>query len=358
MKSYKPNIRRLTGKRLCLFAVGLAFFGMIGWAMTIKGIGTVSAQTQVVTVVNAASYATDALAPESLAAAYGSFVTTGNQTFVAPSLPLPLTLGGVRVTIGGIDAGMFVASPGQLNIFIPQNVPDGNNSVVVTNADNTTRLGTINVQRAAPGIFTSRGSGIGAAVAFATSDGVNLTPTFNPDGSEREVSAGTVARPNFLVLFVTGVRNAIALNPNDANGVAEAVIATIQGVPTQVAYAGRSGSFAGLDQINLIIPPELSGIGSAKIRLNIGGRVSNLPTVLIGGQPPAIRSTTIAAGAGLFGILSHDDQIQASADGSGRTYYFDAYRLTTTGANTSVTVDLRSQQFDAAVMIAQQRTDG
>ncbi len=358
MKRYKPNMLWLPGKRLCLFALSLAFLGSIGWTIAANGVASVSAQAQAVTIVNAASYATDALAPESLAAAYGSFVTTGNQTFVAQSLPLPPTLGGVRVTIGGVDAGMFVASPGQLNIVIPQNVPDGNNSVVVTNADNSTRLGTINVQRAAPGIFTSRGSGIGAAVAFATSDGVNLTPTFNPDGSERETSAGTTAQPNFLVLFVTGVRNAAALNPNDANGVAEVVSATIQGVPAQVAYAGRSGSFAGLDQINLVIPPELSGIGSAKIRLNIAGRVSNLPTVLIGGQAPAIRSTPLASGTGLFGVLSHDDQIQASADGSGRTYYFDAYRITTTAANTPVVVDLRSQQFDGTVMIAQQRTEG
>ncbi|MBS1792034.1 MAG: hypothetical protein JST85_30285 [Acidobacteria bacterium] len=359
MKRYKPFTLRLPGRRLCLLAFGLAFFGILGWTFTENRIQTVSAQAQAVTLVNAASYATDALAPESLAAAYGSFVTTGNQTFVASSLPLPASLGGVRATIGGIDAGMIVASPGQLNLVVPQNALDGLNTVIVTNADGSIRMGTVIIQRAAPGIFTSRGSGIGAAVAFTTNDGVNLTPTYNTsDGSEREISAGTKDKPNYLILFVTGVRNAVAANPNDTNGVAESVTATIQGVPAQVTYAGRSGNFAGLDQINLIIPPELSGIGLARVRLNISGRVSNAPTILIGGQAPPIRATALTAGTNIFGVLSADDQIQTAGDGSGRTYYFDAYRVTTTAPNTPVIADLRSQQFDATVMVAQQRTDG
>src|SRR5262245_15994940 len=61
------------------------------------------AQGGAVTVVNAASYTFDAIAPDSLAAAYGAFNTTGGQNFVAQSLPLPITLGGVRLTVGGVD---------------------------------------------------------------------------------------------------------------------------------------------------------------------------------------------------------------------------------------------------------------
>jgi hypothetical protein len=212
--------------------------------------------------------------------------------------------------------------------------------------------------RSAPGIFTARGSGYGTAAAVTTTDGVNYQSASNPDGSEREIRAGTKDRPNYLVLFVTGVRNAAAANPNDGNGVAESVSATVQGVPAQVTYAGRSGSFPGFDQINLIIPPELAGIGLARVRLNIAGRGSNVVTVLIGGQPPVIRADAISAGTGLFGALTTDDQVQAASDGSGRTYYFDAYRFRTTAANATISVDVRSPQFDAAVSIAQQRTDG
>jgi len=87
----------------------LVLVGLLGWAIAIARIVAVSAQAQTATIVNSASYATDVFAPESMASAYGSFVTTNNQTFVAPSAQLPATLGGIRVTVGGIDAGMILA---------------------------------------------------------------------------------------------------------------------------------------------------------------------------------------------------------------------------------------------------------
>lgn len=358
MKCYQLTSNRFFRVRigqLCLGLVGL--IGTLGWAVAVGGIETATAQAPSVVVVNAASFATDVLAPDSIAAAFGSFATTGGQTFTAPSTQLPSTLGGIRVTVNGIDSGLIIASPTQINFVLPANLPDGPNSFVVTNADNTTRSTMITVQRAAPGIFTARGNGFGAAAALVTSDGINYQATSNPDGSEREVNAGTSSRPTYLVLFATGVRNAAAINPNDGNGVAEAVTATVQGVPATVIYAGRS-SGAGLDQINLILPPQLSGLGSLRVRLNIAGRVSNAPTILVGGTPPVIRADPITPGAGIFGVLSPDDQLQGAGDGSGRTYYFDAYRLTTTAANTTVAIDLRSVQFNAVVAIAQQRTEG
>jgi uncharacterized protein (TIGR03437 family) len=359
MKHFQLTSHRFSRMRFGQLCLGLvSLIGALGWSIAAGKIETAAAQAPSVVVVNAASFATDILAPDSMAAAFGSFATTGGQTFTAPSTQLPSTLGGVRVTVNGIDAGLIVVSPTQINFVLPANLPDGANSVVVTNSDSTTRATTITIQRAAPGIFTTRGTGFGAAAALVTSDGVNFQATSNPDGSEREINAGTSGRPTYLILYATGVRNAAAINPNDGNGVAEAVTATIQGVPAQVVFAGRASGFAGLDQINLIVPPQLSGLGSLRVRLNIAGRVSNAPTVLVGGTPPVIQATPITAGAGIFGVLSTDDQLQGAGDGSGRTYYFDAYRLTTTAANTTVAIDLRSVQFNAVVAIAQQRTEG
>jgi len=355
MKRYQLPTQWLFSGKLCLVNI-LGLLCGLGWIAAADVVTPVQVQAQSVSVTNAASFAPDVFAPDSLAAAFGSFVTTGNQTFVASTLPLPTTLGGLRVTVNGSDSGILVTSPGQINFLLPPNLPDGANSVVVTNADSSTRQTTITIQRSAAGIFTARSNGLGAAAAVVTSDGVNYQSTANPDGTEREISAGTKDRPNFLVLFATGVRNAVAANPNDANGVAEAVTATVQGVPAQVTYAGRSGTFAGLDQINLILPPELSGVGIARVRLSIAGRGSNVATVLIGGQPPVIRADAISAGASVAGTLTVDDQVQALGDG--RTYFFDAYRFRTTTANTTVSVDLRSAQFDATVAIAQQDANG
>lgn len=325
--------------------------------MAVGRIDSATAQAPNVVVVNAASFAADALSPNSLAAAFGAFTTTGGQTFTAPSAQLPTTLGGVRVTVNGVDSGLILVSPSQINMVLPANLPDGANSLVVTNADSTTRTASINIQRAAPGIFTARGNGFGAAIALVTNDGTNFQPTNNPDGSEREINLVGPNRPTYLVMFATGVRSAAAINPNDANGVAEAVNATIQGVPAMVAFAGPSG-ISGLDQLNVVIPPQLVGSGLVRVRLNIAGRVSNAATILIGGTPPPIRADPITAGTGVFGVLSTDDQLQGAGDGSGRTYFFDAYRLTTTAANTTVAIDLRSVQFNAVVAVAQQLTEG
>ncbi|MGH9767518.1 MAG: hypothetical protein ACREAB_08810, partial [Blastocatellia bacterium] len=329
----------------------LALPGLLSVSVTVAGASRALAQGGAVTVVNAASYTFDAIASDSIAAAYGAFNTTGGQNFFAQSFPLPTTLGGVRVRVGGIDCGLIavVPSAGQINFLMPSLGADGSTPVVVTNADGSTRSGAINAQRVAPGVFTSRGSGVGALAGLTTTDGANFQLTFNPDGSEREVSAGTRQRPNYLIFFATGLRNAPAANPNDANGMAEAVTATIQGVPATVLYAGRGG-FAGQDQINLVIPPELAGLGTVRIRLSVAGRASNVTTIRIGGQPPPIMAQTIEANSPVNGALAADDQIQVAGDGSGRTYFCDAYRLRTTAANTTVAIDLRSVQFDAVVM--------
>lgn len=339
----------------CNLGRGLWFLGTVVWlGVALAAALAPRVAAQGVTAINAASSTFDALAPQSIASAYGTFTTLQGQTYSAQTLPLPTMLGGVRLTVGGIDAGLLLVNPSQINFVLPALANDGPTPIVVTNADNSQTTGTINVQRAAPGIFTARGTGIGAAAGLVTSNGVNFTLTFNPDGSEREVSAGTPNQPNALILYATGLRTAPAANPNDANGVAEAVTATIQGVPARVDYAGASG-FAGLDQVNLIIPPGLAGLGLVRVRLIVAGRVSNVVTLRLGGQPPPVRAEPLQTGAVVNGLLTTDDQVQASGL---RTYFYDAYRLRTTAPDTTVALDVRSIQFDAAVAIYRQTTDG
>ncbi len=261
--------------------------GNIGGNEVIRGIAIAntpppSSQGAGMAVVNAASFTGDAIAPDSLAAVFGRFQTTEGRLFVATSLPLPTTLGGTRVTVNGQDTRLIMASNAQINMVAPQNIPDGPASVVITSADGTVRAGTINMVRTAAGIFSMRATGQGTAAAVWTTDGVVFQPVLNPDGSERAINAGTRDRPTFLALFTTGLRNAPAANPNDGNGVAEAVTVTIKGVNATATFAGPAPGFAGLDQVNLIIPPELAGSGSVEIRITVGGRVSNVVTVRIG----------------------------------------------------------------------------
>lgn len=342
---YRINLR--TGLAVPVGQIGA---GEAVGAIAIVNTPPASAQESAIAIVNAASFAGGPLASDSIASAFGAFQTINGQLYTATSEPLPTVLGGLRVTVNGVDAQLFAASNSQINFLIPA-VDATQAVVVVTNSDGTTRVGMLSYTPASPGIFSVRGTGQGTAAALTTTDGVTLTPVFNPDASAREIDPGTAQRPTFLVLFTTGLRNAPVHNQNDANGVAEAVRATIQGVPAQVVFAGPAPNLTGVDQVNLIIPPELAGVGTARVRLEVDDRPSNIVTIWIGGAPPRIRSTPILPGPVVSGLLTPDDQVQDAGDGSGRSYFFDAYSFTTTAANTTVGIDMRSTQFDTAVLL-------
>jgi uncharacterized protein (TIGR03437 family) len=350
----KTSIIRATARPLAFVALLLAVVSAgLSYRSDRLWHNSVSAQTAV-TVVNAASFdAGKVMTPDSIGAAFGTFVTQNNQVFSATTVPLPTTLGGVRVRVGNTDAGMFFVAPGQINFQIPPGLQDTTNAqITVTNSDNSTRTGTFTIVRGAPGIFSAKATGTGVAAAQTTFDGAVFQNIFDSAGNERDVDAGTRQRPNVLVLYATGVRNTPAANPSDGNGVAESVSVKFQGVPGQVLYAGPAPGFVALDQINVIIPPELAGLGSIRVVVSTIGansRTANTVTIKLGGQTPPVRVTAISFGETKTGELTIDDQVQAGTEN--RTYFFDAYRFTTTAANTTIAADLRSSQFDAGVLL-------
>ncbi len=337
--------------------------GAIGGGEVVRGLAIAptfapTTQTSPITVVNAANYEPGVVAFDSIASVFGSFQTSDGQPGTASlGTPLPTSLKGVSVTVNGIAAPLFYVSNTQINFLVPPGDGSGQATVVVTSSNGTTRTGTVNIVSAAPGIFTLDSSGRGTAAALTTTDGVNYQSITNPDGSERPVDPGTTARPNFLVLYATGLRRATATNPNDANGVAESVTALIQGVPATVTYAGPAPNYMGADQINIIIPPELAGLGKLDVRLIVNGRSSNTVTFTIGGTPPVVRTQTLTPGLLLTGQLTSDDQVQRNGDGSRRTYFFDAYQFTVNAA-TGIAIDVRSQLFDTSVLLYQRQSNG
>jgi uncharacterized protein (TIGR03437 family) len=357
MKSVFTSIR--ISARPILFAallLAMASAGLSRWGVRLWR-ESASAQ-ETVAVVNAGSFVNDAnkaLTPDTIAAAFGNFVTQNNQIYAATSLPLPTTLGGVRATINNVPVGLFFVSTQQINLLIPSNIQDGTATIVVSNSDNSTRSGTFNVVRSAPGLFSANATGKGVAAAVTTTDGVNFLSVFNPDRTERDVSAGTTQTPNFLVLFATGLRYTPAQNPGDGNGVAEAVTVTFQGVPAQVAFAGPAPGLEGADQINVVIPPEMAGLGSVNVVVTANSRSSNAVTIKLGGPMVDVKPTPIALGETKNGELTVADQIQV---GEGTNlYFFDAYDFMTTVPNTPIAIDLRSSQFDAGLLFYKVQAD-
>ena len=330
-----------------LIFTALLMFGLSA-GLTLRGDGPlrtkVSAQ-QAINVVNAASFTVN-VAPGSIAAAFGSFVTQNNQSYSAQTRILPTTLGGVSVKIANVDAGLFFVGPTQINLLIPAGLPDkADTNITVTNSDNTTRTATFSVVSSAPGVFTVGSSGGGLPAAYTIDSAGLAQSVFNPDLSPRDVSAGTKDLPNRLILFTTGVR-----------GPAASVTVKFQGVTGVVEFAGPSPEFTGIVQINVIIPAELSGLGLIRIVVSENGSDSNRVSLKLGGQIPPVRLTQITPGQTINGELTTMDQVQF-VPSTGDTFFFDAYDFTTTAPNTSVAVDLRSAQFDATVLIYRVEND-
>ncbi len=335
-------------------AAGVLLVGGMVTEWLATGTSRVAAQATGATLVNAASFAnqvTDGVAPSSIGSVFGQFVTTGNTIHRAPEnvLPLPTTLGGVQVTIGGKPASLFFVSLFQINLAVPGDLIDGPANLVVTNSDGTTRTGTVRILRSQMGLFTVNASGSGTAAALTTQNGVLFQSVLNPDLTPRPVDPGTAEQPNFLVLFGTGFRGAPVMNPNDANGVAEAYEATVQGVPVPLLYAGPAPGFIGLDQLNLTLPPELSGFGEVDILIRSQSRASNTVKITLGGQFRPFRLAPLAAGTSVDGELTATDQVQPGP--TGRSFFFDGYVIETTQPNTTLAIDLRSQAFDAGVLL-------
>src|SRR5581483_3927189 len=228
--------------------------------------------TQVVTV-NAASYSSP-LARGAIAAAFGTQLAT--RTEVADRLPLPTSLNGTSVRL--IDsqnvehqAPLFFVSSGQINYLVPDEVATGTAQLIVTSGDGVVSRGEVQVENSSPAIFTFRSTGRGLPVALSTCDGVTYESAVNADGSARTVELGTVWRPNYLVLFGTGLRHATDLKVR------------IGGIEVTPTYVGPQTTFEGLDQVNLQIPLQATG-GLVDLTINAGTRSSNIVQIRLAGE--------------------------------------------------------------------------
>ena len=336
-----------------------------------------SVMAQEVAIVNAASYAKDGgtgptsgsgiVTPEGLASAFGTFnITAGQTSYTAtPGQALPKILGGVKVRIGTTDADLLFVGTTQINLIIPTGTATGGIvDVLVTNANNSTIAGKIRVESFAPGIFSAKTDGKGVAAADWTITGQFPYPkVYNIVGGQpvhADLDAGTKQTPTFLVLYASGLRGAPDTVANDPvaglKNVAESCRVTIQGVPARVDYAGRQPNFFGLDQLNVVIPPELSGLGILIVRVEIKSgqtsRISNDVEIKVGGQltPLTILKDLSLAGDTVTAALTAEDAVEMDTNPNSpffrKTYFIDVYRFRTTAANTTVAIDLRGNLAD------------
>ena len=237
-----------------------------------------AAGTGALGIVSAARYNGPPLAPESLASAFGA--SLANSTVSATATPLPTTLGATQVSVTD-SAGVtrlaplvFVASA-QINYQVPAQTASGLASVSVSNNGKTVAAGGMMVASVAPALFTANANGQGVAAALAVtvnSSGAQSTAPVYQCGAaagsciSSSINVSTPGTQVVLELYGTGIRSRSAL----AN-----VKCTIAGTPALVVYAGPQGQFAGLDQVNVQVPPNLAATGETNVVLTVDGVVAN-----------------------------------------------------------------------------------
>ena len=232
---------------------------------------------QAIQVVNAASYApSSTFAPGTIVTILGANLT---NTVLAASNTAnpPTTLGGVAVTVGGVAAGLFFVSPGQINARIDPSVPQGSATVVVTSPTGqfTTTI-TISINAAA-GLFSIAGAAgsegaVLNAITFALGP-FTVTSAMGPPGSP--------VGPTVLAIFLTGLN--LSASPQ----------VTIGGMSVPVVYFGNAPCCAGLEQINVQLVSQLAGAGRVPVVVTAAGVTSNVVNITI--QPNATPSTPAVA---------------------------------------------------------------
>lgn len=226
--------------------------------------------TQSVKTVNAASYV-QTIAPDSVVATFGTQIS--QSTASATSLPLPLTLSGVTVMVNNISAPLLYVSPTQINYVVPTNTDPGTATVKVMSGGTEIANGTVTIETVSPSIFTILSTGKGVPAAQTTADGITFQSVANADGTAKVLNVGTTAKPNFLVLYGTGLRRRSSM----AN-----VKVLIGGVQAEVSFLGAHSRLVGVDQMNIKLPQSLRGRGNVDVTVTIDGKTANTVTINIG----------------------------------------------------------------------------
>jgi uncharacterized protein (TIGR03437 family) len=227
-----------------------------------------------VSIVSAASFSGQMIAPDCIVALFGSDLATCTR-LAPPVLPLPTEICGTTVEIGGPRAGIFFVSSDQINFYVPPGIPNGAASVAITNSNNLVSYGAIQISSVAPGLFSANATGRDVAagvIVRVKSDGSQMIePIARFDSTLNRfvpvpIDFGPASDQLFLIPFGTGFRHRSALS---------AAAVKIGGADMEVLYAGETPGFAGLDQLNIRLSRSLMGRGDADVVFTVDGKTAN-----------------------------------------------------------------------------------
>jgi len=199
-------------------------------------------------------------------------------------------LAGVSVTIGGQPAPLLLVSPTQIAFIVPSGLPAGMEDVVVTSREGYILNGIAAVAGLNPVILGRLGDSGGAAAAL---DAVGYqsgafstvgSGFFGPDTRTRVsiwasgISTGVTNTDtsNDIIIGFGQIRENLAewvtVEARTSDG-------SLYFLP--VEFAGAQGTLVGLDQVNVVLVPELRGAGAVQLTIIAAGVRSNTMTITV-----------------------------------------------------------------------------
>jgi uncharacterized protein (TIGR03437 family) len=172
---------------------------------------------------------------------------------------------------------LFFVSPAQINAQLPLVLANGPAQLAVRDSSGAVSTLTISIASGSPGIFTYTSDGKGAGVALHA----NYKPVRRAIGEYALVG-------ETIMLFCTGL-GAVQGSTSAGFAAPSSPPATTTVMPTvlmdgqtaKVAFAGLAPGFAGLYQLNIVVP---SGVGGDVVTtIKLGEAVSNEVTINVAG---------------------------------------------------------------------------
>lgn len=228
-------------------------------------------------VVNGASGVPGGVAPGEIVAIFGArlgpVALAGTQ--LTPAGNLSMSIAGVQVLFDGNPAPLLYASASQVGAVVPSGISSKSSTAVqVKYSGAMSESVAIPVVGASPGLFTANEAGTG--------QGAILNRDYSANSPQNPAHHGDT-----VLIYATGQG---LFSPQPADGTLPVVsllpiprlpvTVTIGGANAEVEYAGAAPGFAGLMQINAIVPPGIATGNTAPVSIQVGDAPSQTGVTL------------------------------------------------------------------------------
>lgn len=226
--------------------------------------------------VNAASSLAGALVPGEIVVVFGSGLGPSQLTVARADDQgrYGTDLAGTRAFFNNTPAPILYAWATQVSVVVPYDLGGTNANIQIEYFGTKSETLSVPIASAAPGIFTSNGTGKGQAAAI------------NADGFPNTASR-PAARNAFISLYVTGEGQT---SPPGVDGQLSASPAPMPVLPVQVTIDGKAAevSYAGG------VPGMVAGFMQVNARVPANSQTGNVPVVVTVGSASSQPGVTIA----------------------------------------------------------------